>query len=216
MARCSVCETPQSPQHPLRHTLCQRSLFKCSTPCQTNTSHSEIIECLCGVGQGSPTSGTLFGFFLSDLPNDLREAGLSFSLFKLFIACLIFLDDIVIPLRSACDVQKALDTLCNYGKKWCARFSIPKTKVLCFNTPTPPETWRFGPSEVSTASQEKHLSVVFDSSGSWDPHYSLRLSKAEKALRYLQAAGLLGGKHPPLTSSLIAPLPHLGLWESRG
>ena len=52
---------------------------------------SHLIDCLYGIGQGSPNSTKFFGALHSDLPLKLRTNGLGVYLLGILIVCLIFL-----------------------------------------------------------------------------------------------------------------------------
>ena len=70
---------------------------------------SEIIEALLGLAQGGPNSGKLFAAFLSDLPIELaKKKSETIDIFGVLITCLIFMDDVLIPLSTDDDVIAAL------------------------------------------------------------------------------------------------------------
>ena len=60
---------------------------------------SEIIDATIGLPQGGPNSGKLFSIFLSDLPDELKKSNsdIGIEIFGIFIICIIFMDDIIIP-----------------------------------------------------------------------------------------------------------------------
>ena len=114
-------------------------------------SLSERIDCFKGVGQGSPNSGNLFCVFMSDLPDDLKKLIDPAELYGVLVSCLIFMDDIAIPLTTPDEVRQALLTLHTYGKKWGVEFSLRKTRVLCFRARPSHNVaiWSVSPDSVS-------------------------------------------------------------------
>ena len=163
---------------------------------------SEPFEQHVGVSQGSPTAGDLFTFYISDLPEELGKAGSGITLLGLLLWCIIFLDDIAIISISVPQVQKTLDCLFTYCRKWDLELSLPKLGVLCLNAP--PAEWKFGPHKVQALTQEKYLSVTFQNDGKWDQHYADKKKKSESALHALLASGLLGGKHDSIATFSVA------------
>ena len=169
---------------------------------------SELIESLLGVPQGGPNSGHLFTAFISDLPHELRASDAGIELFGLLILCLMFMDDVVIPLRSAESVQTTLDALYSYGCKWFLSFNAAappnaKTKVLCRYAPNAPRVWRFGPVIIHTVDDEQYLSVTYTSDGKWNAHFKQKIARAKKKSNVLRRAGLLGGTHSPAAASML-------------
>lgn len=169
---------------------------------------SSLIESLVGLAQGGPNSGHLFTTFMSDLPEDLRRAGAGAELFGLIILCLMFMDDITIPLSSAAAVTNALQALYEYQNKWYVTFNttLPpnaKTKVLCINAPDAPLTWQFGTAVIHSATEEQYLSVTYSVDLKWNAHFQEKLAYAKKKVNALRAAGLIGGSHPPAAELVV-------------
>jgi hypothetical protein len=164
---------------------------------------SEWIEAALGLGQGSPNSTHLFGAFLADLPDLLRSKNLGLRAFGLFIACLIFLDDLAVPLTSPAQVVHAFQTLHKYADRWGLSFNVSKCAVLCYNFPYPPQAWPFGQGVVRTSTVEKYLTNKLSTDGSPAAHINTRLRKANGKLGMLRKAGLLGGANAASASSTL-------------
>ena len=157
---------------------------------------SNVIDCMKGLGQGSPNSGNLFCAYIADLPEVLRGEIPSMNLYGAAITCLIFMDDLVIPLGSQQQVRDALQIVYKYSRKWALQFSPEKTRVLCFNVTDPPSTWDFGPTQIPTARSETCLSVTFSDDRMWFEHFNTKIKKTEKAYNNLRGLGLVGGQQP--------------------
>ena len=73
-----------------------------------------------------------FAIYINDLIEILRSMGLTCHLINLFIACLLFADDmsVIAPTREA--LQRLLDVCASYCQKFCLRFNVAKTKVMVF------------------------------------------------------------------------------------
>lgn len=85
------------------------------------------LDCMKGLGQGSPNSGNLFCAYIADLPEVLRGEIPSMNLYGTAITCLIFMDDLVIPLGSQQQVRDALQIVYKYSRKWA-----PSTVLQCY------------------------------------------------------------------------------------
>jgi hypothetical protein len=67
------------------------------------------INCNIGVKQGCPLSPTLFGIYINKLEGCLEEAGcVNTSLVGIVIILLLYVDDIVLMVRSPYDLNKQL------------------------------------------------------------------------------------------------------------
>ena len=92
---------------------------------------SDEFSSFLGVRQGECLSPFLFSMYLNDIENvfiQKRVAGFDIGLLKLFL--LLYADDIVIFAESSDDLQKGLDVLAEYCKRWKLTVNIQKTKVM--------------------------------------------------------------------------------------
>lgn len=161
---------------------------------------SKVIRDIIGLPQGGPRSGDLFCFFTSELPDEIKTAGAGCDLFGVFLICLIFLDDFLIPVVGVEGEQiiiRVLDVLACFADRWSLTWAIPKLKVLCFNVPNPPTHWPLGREWVESASSAKYLSVHFNTKRTWNTHFTKKLTAAKLAAADIRDAGLLGGKNVP-------------------
>jgi hypothetical protein len=93
---------------------------------------SEKITRIKGLGQGNPSSGKLFTLYTADIPEEIKECGISIKSRGLEITCIMFQDDIAIPLGDHRHVQTLLDKMTKYGKKWDIIFAPQKFNVLAY------------------------------------------------------------------------------------
>ena len=87
-----------------------------------------------GVKQGCVLSPLLFNLYLSDLPavfndNDCFPVHVN----SLSTNCLMFADDLVLLSETADGLQKCINRLDAYCKKWSLNINLSKTKVIIFN-----------------------------------------------------------------------------------
>lgn len=124
---------------------------------------------------------------------------------------LLFLDDICLPLESARDVERALESIGAYANRWAIEFNVlpGKSAVLPLNGATAPEKWRYQNTYVHTSTLEKYLAVKFTTDGAWKPHFDSRMKAANDAFHGLKSAGLVGGHN---TIKLSAEVVTLHIW----
>jgi hypothetical protein len=156
---------------------------------------SEKITRSRGLGQGKPSSGKLFTLYISDIPDEIRKCEISITSRGVEITCIMFQDDIVVPLGDHKHVQILLDKMTKYGKKWDIIFAPQKFNVLAFGDNTK-RSYQLGETEKPTERTEKYLSIILDTQGNWKSHFAERIKKAKSALGLLLGAGIMGGKQP--------------------
>ena len=95
-------------------------------------SRSNSFKVLCGTKQGGVLSPDFFAVYINDLIEMLKCTGIGCHMISLFIACLLFADDmsVIAPTREA--LQQLLNICANYCEKFCLKFNVAKTKVMVF------------------------------------------------------------------------------------
>jgi hypothetical protein len=70
------------------------------------------INCNIGVKQGYPMPPTPFSIYINELEGCLEEAScINLALIDIFIILLLYIDDIVLMVRSVYDLDKQLNTI---------------------------------------------------------------------------------------------------------
>ncbi len=94
-----------------------------------NGMQTDYFECQRSVRHGDGLSPTLFNVFVNDLHTlfntedcDLAKYG------HIKIGCILYADDLVIILESYLGMQKCLNKLENYCKKWKIYINVSKNK----------------------------------------------------------------------------------------
>ena len=97
-----------------------------------NGVSSETFCVYSGVRQGGVLSPRLFVIYIDDLIQQLRRLNIGCHIIDLFLACIVYADDICLlaPCRSA--LQLLLDTCVAYGLSWCLSYNPSKSKVMYF------------------------------------------------------------------------------------
>jgi len=165
---------------------------------------SPTVSLLQGLPQGGPSSGKLFAFFNSDLPEQLRMVGVGTVISRTELTCAIYLDDSLIPSHSEEVMRRALSSLEEYGDRWSQHWSTTKFKMLCINVSNTPEQWPFKGTWFDTVQTVRYLGVHFDPGRGWRHHFALKRAAAILLRLGLRRAGLFGGKNIPADSLEVA------------
>ena len=110
-----------------------------------NGKFSQSFRVFTGVRQGGVLSPHLFSVYVDDLIAKLRTLKNGCHIANVFLACLVYADDILLlaPCRSA--MQILLSTCEDYGFSWCLTYNPSKTKVMVFGkNPDTPSLFMYG------------------------------------------------------------------------
>ena len=99
-----------------------------------NGNITNWFPCEYGVRQGDVLSPTLFGLYINDLVQELKDGSSGINLGELIVVCLLYADDLVLVSESPEDLQKMLDILNNWCKRWRLRVNISKSKLFTTET----------------------------------------------------------------------------------
>ena len=138
--------------------------------------HSESHVITSGIPQGSILGPILFLVFINDLPENLDSI------------CHVFADDTKIyNITDNKDIlQNDLTKLYEWSEKWQLSFNASKCKCIHYGTNNPIYTYKIetenNSHDISNASEEKDLGVVFDSTLKFDIHINNIVNKANQTL----------------------------------
>ena len=100
--------------------------------CKWGKSRSDSFRVLCGTKQGGILSPDFFAIYINDLIKILRASKIGCHILNLFIACIVFADDMALlaPTRGA--LQELMNICISYCEKFCLNFNVKKSKVVVF------------------------------------------------------------------------------------
>ena len=100
--------------------------------CQWRGAYSEYFDVLTGTKQGGIISPRIFSLYMDELIERLKKRGIGCHTIELFVACLLYADDLclIAPTRSA--MQEMLNICQQYCSEYCLTFNVKKSKVLLF------------------------------------------------------------------------------------
>ena len=95
-------------------------------------SYSDSFPVISGVRQGGVLSAKFWAVYMDDLVSILRKNHKGCYLADLFVACILYADDVCLlaPTRKA--MQQLLDTCKDYADFWCIKYNDRKTKLMYF------------------------------------------------------------------------------------
>ena len=93
---------------------------------------SDYFQVLTGTKQGDVLSPRIFTLYIDELIRRLRKKGIGCHMIDLFLACLLYADDmcLIAPTRGA--MQSMLDICVEFCEEFCLSFNTKKSKVLIF------------------------------------------------------------------------------------
>ena len=99
--------------------------------CDSNT-FSHVFNVTSGVKQGGVLSPKLFAIYLDDLIVLLRDSGFGCYIIDLFVAAILYADNLALVAPTRSSLQGLIDICTNYGDFWCIDYNFKKTKVVAF------------------------------------------------------------------------------------
>jgi len=142
---------------------------------------SENVPVVSGVPQGSVLGPLLFLIFINDLPDNLHSK------------TRLFADDCILyrQIKSPNDqqiLQKDLDTLASWEKKWGMDFHPQKCSVLRASRGRSPLKAKYTLKGITLMEEHstKYLGVQLQSNISWKDHINIKTKKANNMLGFLR------------------------------
>ena len=152
-----------------------------------------------GVRQGDSMSPILFSMFLNDLATGINDLNCGIKIDNSELSILLYADDIVLIAPSEENLQKMLNFVAEWCRKWRMAVNTDKTKVVHFRSNSVNRTvydFYLGSITLETVSHYKYLGVLFDENLSFELNASLLADAAGRALgairsklKYLKECG---------------------------
>ena len=152
---------------------------------RVNNYLTESFNVASGVRQGDIVSPVLFSMFLNDLATGIKGLDCGVKINGNDLSILLYADDIVLIAPSEGSLQKMLDFVADWCRKWRMAVNNEKTKIVHFRKQSVCQTgynFRLGSTILETVLQYKYLGVVFDDNLSFEPNASLLAAAAGRAL----------------------------------
>jgi hypothetical protein len=170
-----------------------------------------------GVKQGCVLSPTLFKLFINDLPQIFDKECNPAQLYNLAVQCLLFADDLVLLSETPEGLQRSLDKLNEYCKKWLLEINPDKTKIVIFNKAgrtIKDHKFNYNGYNIESVGSYTYLGIIFSPSGSLSNAITNLCNKATKAMFKLRNSLFKTDINPSLAmklfDSLIRPITTYG------
>ena len=103
-----------------------------SVSCKWGGAKSESFEVTNGTKQGGVLSPDLFAIYLDELLVRLKASGVGCRIAEMFLACILFADDMTLAAPSRSALQKLINVAVAYCEEYCLNFNAKKTKIIVF------------------------------------------------------------------------------------
>jgi len=142
-------------------------------------AYSDCFDILAGVRQGGVLSPTLFAIYIDVLIENLTNSKLGCSIYKMYVGCLVYADDIVLLSTSVCDLQSMLKICDQYASDYDLNFNATKSVAMRIgpryriNCPTLMLTGK----PLQSVNEFKYLGVNIKSGKKFDVNFDILKSK---------------------------------------
>ena len=192
------------------------SNVRCSI--KVNNYFTPYFDSELGVKQGCRLSPTLFSIYINDLAEEIKSLNCGIDLDIEQLSLLLYADDVVLLAPTEEALQRMLDKLSEWGKKWRLMINKDKTKIVHFRPKGIKQTnfmFSCGELDLSIVKCYKYLGLWFEEN--LDMAYAAReLAKsASRALsslytKFLHLGGMDYEVFNTLYESLVEPVLYYG------
>ena len=126
------------------------------------------------------------------------ELGVEISERNQELSTLLYADDVVLITDSRKKLQRLLDTVTEYARKWRFELNPKKSEVVVFGVKHAPRNieWRLGQHIIKQSTQYKYLGIELTRTLRWRPYIRRVLAKAKRNMTQALAMGVSGGSCP--------------------
>ena len=139
--------------------------------CKWQNAISDAFSVISGVRQGGVLSARFWAIYMDDLFTELRNSGMGCYIVNIFIACILYADDVCLLAPSRRAMQSLLDICSKYASNWCIRYNEKKSKLMFFGKNYKSFTYpsiSLNDAPLEFVSEWKYLGVLLKS----DAHFS--------------------------------------------
>ena len=133
------------------------------------------------------------------------------------IGGMLFADDFVGVSDSEEQLQKLIDVVHAYCRKWRLKANVSKGAVMVFTKGVVDSTcmWKWGEQDLPRVSNYTYLGIEFSSNGAWDKHIKKVVDSGRKKLNQIHS--VLSNRDINLTArkavAVVCSQTYTGIWE---
>ena len=153
-----------------------------------------------GVKQGDVMSPTLYSMYINDLATCIKDLNCGVTIDDMKVSILLYADDIVLIASEEESLQKMLDFVAEWYRKWRMSVNSDKTQVVHFRQHCVEQSqciFKLGSDVLKTVQNYKYLEVVLDEHMDFELNASIFLAEAagralgaiRPKLKYLKECG---------------------------
>ena len=130
-----------------------------------------------GVRQGGVLSPHLFAIYVNELILKLRKLKVGCHVIDIFLASIVYADDIclIAPCRSS--LQLLLDTCEKYGLSWCLTYNPSKSRIMQFGNDEMKSNFTMYGNSLQCVNEYKYLGVIIVAGKSFSTSHTNPLIK---------------------------------------
>ncbi len=150
-----------------------------------NNMQTEWFDTNCGVKQGNTLSPIIFGIFINDVVDDVKSVNIGININGINVCILLYADDIVLLSETEEGLQKLLDKVYEWSRKWKIKFNAQKSNILYVRQPHVPRTdysFKLGDINLSKVEQYKYFGIVINEFNDYNETAQCLADAANRAL----------------------------------
>ncbi len=183
-----------------------------------NEHITEWFDVKAGVRQGDNLSTTLFALFINDLAVELKATGCGVSLNGEKVCCLFYADDIVLFGDDENELQRLIDVVNVWTRKWRLMINYDKTKIVHFrprNMKRSQYKFTCGTQEIHYTDCYRYLGCELDENLDFTHTANVLAGAAGRALgsivnKHKQSGGLHYDVYTKLYDACVTPIMDYG------
>ena len=179
-----------------------------------------------GVRQGDNLAPTLFAMYINSLAKVIKEENCGIDIGNnIKISILLYADDIVLLSDTPEGLQRELDVLNTWIKKYRMAVNMEKTKIIHFRKSNKERTtypFKLGNDNVNITENYKYLGLTLNEYRNYKETSHILAKSASRALgaltaKYINARGLLFSTFTKLYNSTVLPVLHYAcpIWGAK-
>ena len=164
-------------------SIIQSMYSKCKSCVKINGTFSPFFDIKLGTRQGCNLSPMLFDIYINDLSRILQHNKCDpVYLGSEKITSLLYADDLVLLSESPTGLQRSINSLSRYCRKWRLNINTKKTQTLIFNKKSRNHSFTLNNEIVQNVKKYTYLGITFSHTGSFSEARKVLQMKAQKAL----------------------------------